>query len=1209
MSEPNLTPDERQRLAKILANRAEFSDEGARGRRTLLRQAGLERFVTGIALSGPARTVAGDVIGRLEDYGPLPDRPGSHALGALLESLLKLPDLAPRDATFIRGLAAQGALEAVSRHAEAHDRAAYIPCMAEAPPEDYVPRPKEFEELIAHLLDPKRRTPVALAAALRGAGGYGKTTLARAICYDERVRAAFNGGILWVTLGQEPDLMGQLLKLYDALAGERPAFVDLEDAANKLSQQLHGRECLIVIDDVWNHAHLRPFRRGGERCARLITTRNRNTLPSGARAVDVDAMQTSEALSLLGAGLPSGQAGALRTLAARLGEWPLLLRLANGALANKIALHLSLDEAVAELNEELDEFGLTAFDATDAQERDQAVSATLNVSLRGLGADRARYDELALFPEDAYIPLAALEKLWSAAGRMRPVAVRRLCERLYKLSLLLEYDARHKVVRLHDVVRAYLVHEQRDRLPALHRRFLDAYGLGRWSDLPPDEPYLWHALAYHLHEASRGEKLRDLLLDYGWLQAKLDAVDVAALLADYDTALRSGEGGEALLLVQGAIMLSAHVLARDKAQLAGQLLGRLLSSQESSVGDLLEGAREWSALPWLRPLTAGLRPSGGALLRTLEGHSAQVWAAALTPDGTRAVSASDDRTLKVWDLRTGEALRTLEGHSASVKAVAVTPDGMRAVSASDDRTLKVWDLRTGEALRSLEGHSASVWSVALSPDGTRAVSASRDRTLKVWDLRTGEVLRMLEGHSGGVRAVAVTPDGTRTVSASNDRTLKVWDLRTGKALRTLEGHNAQVRAVAVTPDGTRAVSASDDRTLKVWDLRTGEALRTLEGHSAQVRAVAVTPDGTRAVSASSDRTLKVWDLHTGEALHTLEGHSAWVRAVAVTPDSTRAISGSRDRTLKVWDLAVGEARQKIGGHSGSVGAVTLTRDDAYALSASSDRTLKVWDLRTGEALRTLEGHHDSVWSVALTAEGARAVSASRDCTLKVWDLRTGKALRTLIGHSHWVGGVALTPDGARAVSASRDRTLKVWDLHTGEALRTLIGHSGGVRAVAVTPDGTRTVSASTDRTLKVWNLLTGEALRTLEGHSASVKAVAVTPDGTRAVSASDDRTLKVWDLRTAEVLRTLEGHSASVLSVALSPDGTRAVSASDDQTLKVWDLRTAEVMATYHADGALYACAIASDGRTIIAGGASGVMHVLRLEGATSPPVPPVPHP
>jgi WD40 repeat protein len=118
---------------------------------------------------------------------------------------------------------------------------------------------------------------------------------------------------------------------------------------------------------------------------------------------------------------------------------------------------------------------------------------------------------------------------------------------------------------------------------------------------------------------------------------------------------------------------------------------------------------------------------------------------AVTPDGRRAISASVGKTLKVWDLRTGELQHTLAGHSRPVTAVAVTPDGRRAISASDDETLKVWDLRTGELQHTLAGHSAWVWAVAVTPDGRRAISASVDKTLTAWDIASGRAITTFTG--------------------------------------------------------------------------------------------------------------------------------------------------------------------------------------------------------------------------------------------------------------------------------------------------------------------------------------------------------------------------------------------------------------------------------------------------------------------------------
>ena len=220
----------------------------------------------------------------------------------------------------------------------------------------------------------------------------------------------------------------------------------------------------------------------------------------------------------------------------------------------------------------------------------------------------------------------------------------------------------------------------------------------------------------------------------------------------------------------------------------------------------------------------------------------------------------------------------LEGHDSYVYSVNFSPDGKTLVSGSDDKTIKLWDVETGQEIRTLKGHDSDVWSVNFSPDGKTLVSGSRDNTIKLWDVETGQEIRTLKGHDFYVASVNFSPDGKTLVSGSADNTIKLWDVETGQEIRTLKGHDFYVRSVNFSPDGKTLVSGSWDNTIKLWNVETGQEIRTLKGHDNSVTSVNFSPDGKTLVSGSADKTIKLWNGSNGWGLSTLMGRScAWVR--------------------------------------------------------------------------------------------------------------------------------------------------------------------------------------------------------------------------------------------------------------------------------------------------------------------------------------------
>ena len=623
-------------------------------------------------------------------------------------------------------------------------------------------------------------------------------------------------------------------------------------------------------------------------------------------------------------------------------------------------------------------------------------------------------------------------------------------------------------------------------------------------------------------------------------------------------------------------------------------------------------------------------------------HHDEVRTAAFSPDGTRIVTTSDDKTARVWDSATGKLLLTLSGHKGALWDAAFSPDGKRIVTASSDNSAREWDAETGEPLAILNSHSAAVETATFSPDGTRIVTASDDSTAIVWDAATGQQVATLKGHTGGLVKATFSPDGKRVVTASQDHFAIVWDAATGKSLATLKGHSDEVRDAEFSSDGVRIVTASKDMTAMVWDAQSGHALETLKGHLDQINTAVFSPDGTRIVTASNDHTARVWDAQSALLLNILPGHTDYVDQAAFSPDGKFIVTASWDRTARIWNAKSGELLSTLMGHGSKINGAVFSPDGKHILTASQDETARVWDAAPGDVLSTLSGDTSFVFHADLSPDLSRVVIASADDTLqvkkiemaammaptaghaanttdtapaadpariatgayfvRVWNIQTGQPGATLKGHSNLVGRAAFSPDGRRIVTASFDGTAKVWDADSGQLLRTLAGHKGIVWDASFSPDGKRIVTAGADKLAIVWDANSGRRLETLSGHKGMVLSAVFSPDGTRVATASQDDTAQVWDASSGKSLASLVGNTWIVYQARFSPDGKHVVTAGSDDSVRVWDAATGKQQLNLagHTDDVMDA-AFSPDGSRIVTGSDD---HTVRLwDAATGEPL------
>jgi len=586
-------------------------------------------------------------------------------------------------------------------------------------PDRLVERPDLSERIVAALR--AGRGPVALT----GMGGTGKSTLAASACDDRRVRRRFRDGEkTWLKLeagpGQDPvALLGDLARRLEP--GSESGFTTVAQGRDKIAAALRGKRMLIAVDNVWERGPLDALVGLAPGCLVMFTTRLPElAITFGATPIPVDELTQGQALDLLGrwtgqapAELPAGA----RALCTRVGNLALGVAMA-GAM---IARGRSFTDVAALIEQDLTR--VHADFNPEYQYRNLLAAIEAGISDLPAG-DQQRYAQLAVFGGRGPFPREAAAVLWRP--ELAEAGAGDLLAELAGRSLLTAagrgWYAAHDLQ--YDVLKSRL---GREGLAAAHARLLDGYRdryPGGWADSAAD-PYLARNLAGHLHEAGRDRELRALLADVAWIQARVAGGQLPDLLADYGYA----SDDPLTRQIERAVRMSAQILAADPGQLRGQLAGRLLGHPDPAVADWAASlTRRGGPGPWLAPLTPALTPTTAALEQVLTGHAGWVAAVAVTADGTRAISGSDDRTVRVWDLAAGREQATLTGHTDTVKAVAVTADGTRAISGSDDGTVRVWDLAAGREVARWTGDYAVIACTALSgPPFKIAVGQQRGR--------------------------------------------------------------------------------------------------------------------------------------------------------------------------------------------------------------------------------------------------------------------------------------------------------------------------------------------------------------------------------------------------------------------------------------------------------------------------------------------------
>jgi WD40 repeat protein len=1038
--------------------------------------------------------------------------------------------------------------------------------------QNYVERPEKLLRLKSILLNEKTSGPVTII--LNGTGGFGKTTLAIAICNDDDILNAFDEGILWVTLGEKKNIaLSVLQKLYEAVSTEKISFIDIEQAQQKLKDRLESKYCLIVLDDVWHRSDVESVLKALAGNTVLLTTRISRLLEN-AMQEEVREMVVEEAVQLLTGtrALNHFPRIQLEELAEELGNWPLLLKLIGAQLRVRAEEGETGDQAIDHIKRKLQKKGLASFDADDADSRTNSVNVCLNASIEILKAsEQEKLFSLAIFHKAEDIPISALEKLW----QMDNLDAEELLERFHRYALL-DYNLPARVINMHDIlIEYYKMHLA--SAPSVQKQFMEAMGhYSSWKDR-----YIWKYCVWHLVEAGEAQAAYRLLTDYNWIFGKLKITNSVYEIAK-DCRIVA-HGPEIQYLYQ-TLLLSAKVIAHSIHYLPNQLYGRLGGLDNPACKQLAEQAQK--ALLKYRFSLVSLFPDlekPDLKNLVLRGHTESI--NGILPVANQAISWSSDGTIRLWDLSTGEQTLDISGSSYPILGAILSendlitwttwtlfssdirtgevkfffemqPFGLCSISGAKlvgnelitwselENTIESRDILTGKNKRSFQGHTGYISGMLISQD--ILVSWSHDSTLRIWDIRTGEQRQILEGHTDHVSG-AILYNDTEVISWSKDKTIRSWNILTGVQKRIFIRHSKALEGALIK--GNDLISWSGNM-LYIWDIQTGEQKGSIKSQRSE--SLEYLSDSIKGVVIYKndcfmwwgDKAFVLYNIYSNQK-RVFKGHAHKIKDLLIHGD--KLISWSDDKTIRTWDIMTGEQKDIFRGHFRSIKGVVIRKD--LLISWANDFNIRIWDLnKVQEKDGKLSKHSDQINGTLLF--GDKMVSWSEDSTIKVWDNFTGLEKKTFMEHRYAVKGAIFYGDDI--ISWSYSCFIR-WNMTTGLVTRVVEDEDYSAKEVIIY-DEKFLITRGTYGDLAAWDFLTGRLIRTFPDSSSAIGILSSNNTLISRLEYKND--LFSWDVTTGEPKHIFKAHTGNV-SGALIHDG-QLISWSEDKTLRLWDISTGE---------------------------------------------------
>lgn len=494
-------------------------------------------------------------------------------------------------------------------------------------------------------------------------------------------------------------------------------------------------------------------------------------------------------------------------------------------------------------------------------------------------------------------------------------------------------------------------------------------------------------------------------------------------------------------------------------------------------------------------------------------QTARVGAAAVSPDGRLAATASDDRSIVLWDVAKRSRVAVLQGHGHPVRAVAFSPDSKRLASGDREGTVIIWNVPSGE----------QAWSVALN---NSLVQLQREPTVTPTVALNNQAVPRPAADPGsrnvfafaseqGISAVAFSGDQCVLAVGTATGYTQTFDLTHRRELSVVH-HQAPIGDLAFAADGASLlVATTPGNVSRCWQAPSGP--RMLSGHQGSVRFAALDASGHRAVTGGQDKRLCVWDVDQGSLLQSLDNAGEAIVSGAISRDGRRAVTGSYGSGVVFWDLNAGKRLAKRYGHGKRVLSFAFSPDGNFVASGCEDQTVRIWDFVSQKTKHTIT-HDAAVHYVAFSPNGAKLLTSTIDprgwqfpARLRLWEAATGRPLNELKGHRAVVNAAVFSTDGRSLTSCGADGQLCRWTVANGERTHDSY-RPDGLSHAGLIDDGRLLVVRRFNSGVIIYSTVSMARLSEFDVPTRSVGDLGVAAQGNRVIAGTEEGPVYVWSI-------------------------------------------------------------------------------------------------